>query len=349
MRLKLVLLAVGCLCILSAQALAVSNVFVMTANDALGTSSFNAAGSWSPAGAPAPGTPPDTNDYSTVGYLLRGPASGTGPYVFAGDSLTVGGGNGGGANPFQPWGPVNNNSLKFKVNGQTLTVNNLILDAGTVRDGNATNNIEHLTGNMYVTSNGGQLAAQSLLYIDSLISGPGPLYIGDNGNNDVGRQVILTSPSSTYAGNIIMTAGGQTTPLRCRLTFDVGSIMNFTIGSSGVNNTITGMGTLTLNGNFNFDLSGASTNLGDSWSIVGPTTNLGNGGGPTVAPTTTYGATFAPVGFTDIGGDLWNKDANGVTYQFSEATGALTVVPEPAAWIMLLLGAMGIAIYSRKK
>ena len=124
---------------------------VMTANDASGTSSFNAAGSWSPAGAPAAGS-----TYSTAGFLLRGPASGT-SYTFAGDALTVGGGGG---NPYNLNGTPNNNALLFKVNGQTLTINNLILDAGCVRDGNGSGNFATLAGNITITANGGQFLCQ---------------------------------------------------------------------------------------------------------------------------------------------------------------------------------------------
>ena len=131
---------------------------VMTANDSnSATTSFNSDVQlhWNPAGAPAAG-----NDYSTVGYLLRTPTT-AGNYTFAGDSLTVGGGNGGGANPFLTNGSVNNNSFINKTpTGTIITVNNLILDAGYIRDGMAQTDIWTIAGNINVTANGGGLACR---------------------------------------------------------------------------------------------------------------------------------------------------------------------------------------------
>src|ERR1035438_6471860 len=99
----------------------------LTASDATGSSSFNTAGNWSPSGAPSSG-----NNYSTLGFLLRTPPSGAN-VTFAGDSLTVGGGSGGGA--FSPV-TANNNALIYKLASQTITVTNLILNGSQIRDGN---------------------------------------------------------------------------------------------------------------------------------------------------------------------------------------------------------------------
>jgi hypothetical protein len=335
MRIKRFMLLMGCLCILGAPVLAVD--VDQTANNAGNYSSFNMDVNWSPTGVPSAG-----NDYHTGGWLMRSPASGTGylggPFTFGGDSLTIGYNSTGGplGNPFNTTGAVNNNGLLFKLSNQTLTVNNLILDAGNVRDGLGDNDNWHLAGNIYVTTNGGGFLCQCAGYVDSAISGPGPIYIGDNGNGNAARTIHFTSSVSTYAGNIIMAPGTSGSANRSRMALDDNAILNFDIGASGVNNSISGLGTLTLNGDFSFDLSGASANVGDSWTIVSVAAR-------------TFGATFTAVGFTDMGTDMWNISANSTVYQFDEATGVLSVVPEPATWIMLVLGAMGIAIYSRKK
>jgi len=338
MRIKLVLiLLLGCLCILSTPAFAAS--FVMTATNAGNYSSFNMDVNWSPTGM---GVPSAGNTYSTMGWLMRSPANGTGylagDFTFAGDSLTVGGGNGAAA-PF--WtinsnGTSNNNSLIYKLSGQNLTVNNLILDGGTIRDGLGDNNTWSLNGNIYVTATGGGFIAQALGTINSAISGPGPIYIGDQGNTGTARGIFFTSASSTYAGNIYLQAALAN---RSRLVFSDDSIMNFAIGANGVNNSISGVnGIATFNGDFKFLLDGASQNIGDTWTVA----SVGS---------QTFSDTFTVKDFTaDIGGILWTKAIDvDKWYQFSESDGKLTVVPEPATWILLILGAMGIAFYSRKK
>jgi len=292
--------------------------YTLTANDALGSSSFNTAGNWSSGAAPVAGS-----TYSTVGFLLRSPTTAA-SYTFAGSSLTIGGGSG--ANPggsaflsSSGTNTANNNALIFKVSGISLTVNNLILDGGQIRDGNGAGNYATLNGNITVTANGGALMAQDTNIINSAISGSGPIYIGDNGNGSAQRIIEFTSGSSTYTGSIYFSNLGASAA-RAQLAFTAGSIMNFVIGANGVNNTIKGLsgtgtsGTLLLNGKFNFNLSGADNTVGDTWDIVDP------------GVTTTYGSSFSVNGFTQSG-SYWVQSANGVLYQFNELTGALTVLP----------------------
>jgi hypothetical protein len=319
----LLIAMLGMLCFLSATALAVT--VTMTANDPFGISSFNSAGMWSDGLAPSAG-----KDYSTVGYLLRTSIV-AGNYTFAGDTLTVGGGSGGGA--FVP-GVDNNNAFINKTpNSPIITVNNLILDASTIRDGMGTMDIWTIAGNIYVTSNGGNFNSGCHLNVNSAISGPGPIYIGDNGSGEEARATWINSGLNDYSGNI--TLMGRTAA-HARLNFADDSLMKFSIGASGVNNSISGTGTVNYYGDFYFNLDGAGTGLGDSWAVSSATSQ-------------TFGDTFTVIGFTDIGGDLWRKSANGALYEFSESTATLTVIPEPATWIMLVSAAMGIAFYVRRK
>src|SRR4030042_1320020 len=123
------LVSISIVVVLFMSANALAAPVTMTGGDGFGATSFNTAGKWSDGLAPSAG-----NTYSTVGYLLRSPTA-AGSYTFAGYSLTVGGGNGGGGNPFLTNGDINNNCLMFKANNCDLTVNNLILDAGYIRDG----------------------------------------------------------------------------------------------------------------------------------------------------------------------------------------------------------------------
>lgn len=92
--------------------------------------------------------------------------------------------------------------------------------------------------------------------------------------------------------------------------------MNFTIGYSGMNNSISGIGTAVFDGDFYFDLWGASTNIGDSWIISS-------------AAVQTFGSTFTVFEFNNMGEGLWLNCFSGVIYIFSENTAMLTVVPSP--------------------
>jgi hypothetical protein len=53
---------------------------------------------------------------------------------------------------------------------------------------------------------------------------------------------------------------------------------------------------------------------------------------------------------TDSNG-LWSGSNAGVTYQFSDSTGKLTVqaVPEPSTWALLGLGVLGMLIAFRRR
>jgi hypothetical protein len=286
---------------------------VMTANDTnSATTSFNSNVQlhWSPAGAPSAG-----NTYSTMGFLLRTPTT-AGNYTFAGDSLLVGGGSGGAV--FAP-GAADNNCLinKTPVNAGVapiITVNNLTLNGSSIRDGMGTADIWHLAGNIAVAGVGGNFICQESFYVDSVISGSAPLYIGGNGSGEAGRTVYITSATNTYNGTIQLMG---TDAAHARLTFSDNSRMNFAIGASGTSNRIFGTGTAVFNGDFNFDLTGAGMTIGDSWTIAGVTSQ-------------TFGATFTVIGFTDAGDNIWAKLANGVLYEFSESTGILTAAkPKP--------------------
>ncbi|WP_146561308.1 hypothetical protein [Posidoniimonas corsicana] len=261
----------------------------LNADDGFGASSFNAAGQWSNGQAPAAG-----NDYFTGDFRVRTPADG-GSYTFGGDSLTI-----------------NNNTeltdgtlfgLSYKGTGAegTITIDNLILDGGSINHINGTGDIFNLAGSINVVSDSVIFARQGPINVLADVSGSAT--ITNPGSDGAGRTLTFQSSSNTFDGDIINNG---------RFALAAGANLNFTIGASGVNNSVTGAGAETIyDGVFNLDLSGASSNNGDSWAIA-------------AADNQTFGGNFSIAGFADLG-DVWVGDG----YLFDTATGVLSVGEGP--------------------
>lgn len=138
-----------------------------------------------------------------------------------------------------------------------------------------------------------------------------------------GAAVFTLGGTNTYTGDTVVNAG----------QFDLASTgaLTFYATATGVNNQLSGAGTLDLDGKFIFDLSGASTVFGASWDIIDGA-SLAN---------TTYGGTFSVQGFAGVAG-VWTSG----NYQFTEATGVLQVVPEPSV-AGLLIGGLAFVVLLR--
>lgn len=304
------------LMLVSMLGLAQAAVVTTAGSDGFGGSSFNSAGVWSDASAPSAGNDYVIDDEDRV----RTPADG-GSHVFAGDSLTVKAvGSGGDFN-------IKGLSYKGTGNAGSITIDNLILDGGSVNHINGEGDVFNLYGNINVISDSIIHPKQGPINIYSAISGAGGIYIpGDSGS--AACKLWVYSPSNTYTGNIVNDG-------RFGLVDDAN--LNFVIGASGVNNYFDGVGHkhATFDGDFILDLTGAGTTLGDSWTIVN-------------APLAVYyGSTFTVAGFSAAGDGIWNGSANDAMYQFDQGTGMLTVVPEPAT--MALLGLGGLVLARRKR
>ncbi|MDF7799349.1 sulfatase-like hydrolase/transferase [Pontiellaceae bacterium B1224] len=131
---------------------------------------------------------------------------------------------------------------------------------------------------------------------------------GSNGITKSGLgELILGSANNDYTGNTTVSAGTLTLSDDAQLLFNI---------NAGANNQIAGSATVNFDGDFAFDLAGATTAVDDSWMIV-DTANLSE----------TFGDTFSVVNFTDIGNDTWVQHISGSRYYaFYEATGLLTVI-----------------------
>jgi len=162
-------------------------------------------------------------------------------------------------------------------------------------------------------------------------------------------QVFTGNGATIITGNLSLVKAGtysqtlaQTNSYRGNTTVNAGTLvladdttMTFYIGANGVNNGILGTGNLTLDGDFIFNLDDAVLTAGNSWNIV----NVGS-------LTETFGSTFTIQGYTETapGSGIWNSG----NLSFSEVTGVLSVVPEPASALLLLGGVAGLCLFRRR-
>jgi autotransporter-associated beta strand protein len=175
----------------------------------------------------------------------------------------------------------------------------------------------------------------------SAASGPTNVFAGvianatDGGSGTVSLQVSGGGTwelrgENTFTGNTTISAG--------TLTLADVSSMRFQIGDSELNNSILGSGTVNLDGELFFDLASASINVGDFWNIV-DVDNLNESYGSTFSVNSTLGL------FTGDSG-IWTLEDSGTTWEFSESTGVLTVIPEPTT---ALLGGLGMLLLLRRR
>ncbi len=261
----------------------------MSASDAFGTSAFNYQDTWDDGYFAHGGAV-----YYTGDYMMRTPASAS-SFTFAGDSLTINNTNGA------------SGGLIYKGTGTNgvVTINDLRLDGGWVQHLNGLSDKFKLDGSITVLSDSVLEATQGDIYVLADISGSADLTIETppSAIREDNRYVRILSGNNSFTGDIINKA---------RFELADGANFVFDIGASGVNNAISGSSALTtlINGVFEFDLSGATSNEGDSWSLV-------------TAANTTYGSSFEVAGFDNTSG-VWSNGS----YLFNQSTGLLTLVTQ---------------------
>ena len=167
----------------------VSGSFALKAADALGSSSFNAAGNWTnvATGAAATSAPTNTYAYLTGPFALRTPAT-AGNYTFGGASLTISSGGG----------------LNIKGGGgNTITINNLT-NGGTINNAINPSQIAVIAGNMVVV--GGTLNVSGnpgggdnrAITSAMTMSGTGAL------TNTGTGYVVYTANNSAFTGPVVV-------------------------------------------------------------------------------------------------------------------------------------------------
>ncbi|MFD0893470.1 hypothetical protein KBB96_18745 [Luteolibacter ambystomatis] len=265
----------------------------LTATNAINTSSFNAALSWSNNQAPAAG-----NAYIVpTGLSLRTPADATTNFTFGGDSLTL-----------------NGSSLVYKggTNINTITVNNFTWNGATINNASNSSTAFIIAGNQITVAGTGTstvFANNATITLNAPVVGSsGTLVLSSNGSTS-GRQVVL-SGANTYTGNIQVNGLSGAV-----LTATTGKLA-FALGTSGAYNTVSGTGTATpfaFNGIFTINLTGASTTVGTTYPLL-----------VVNSMAATFGTTFAVQDWFQAGNVWVSPDGN---YSFSTATGLLTVIP----------------------
>jgi autotransporter-associated beta strand protein len=154
------------------------NLVTMGASDASGATSFNAAGQWSNASAPA-----SANNYQTYEFTLRTPATGSGG-TFGGGSLLLSGGR-----------------LYYAgTASSTITVNNLTLNGGAQVYNGGTGTCT-LAGSVISTGTGGTLNAENGAFnLTANLSGSGPMTFVNGTTTLAGNNSGFTGPMFVGAG-----------------------------------------------------------------------------------------------------------------------------------------------------
>jgi fibronectin-binding autotransporter adhesin len=143
---------------------------------------------------------------------------------------------------------------------------------------------------------------------DVIISGVIQNSTGTSGIGKNNAGTLVLAGVNTYNGNTNVNAG--------TLELADNASIKFTLGATtGVNNSINGLGTAILNGDFVIDTSAADALSSGSWTLENVTSLTG-----------AYGSTFTVSGFSNIGSEKWEKTiGGGKKYTFDETTGILTL------------------------
>jgi autotransporter-associated beta strand protein len=182
--------------------------------------------------------------------------------------------------------------------GKTITQNKGVwLTDGTLRNGTLSSS-GGFTLNGVAPGNGGFTVSANL-------AGSGNL-------TKSGAGTATFSGVNTYTGNSTVSAGTLTLAAAAQLKFVIGA-------TSGVNNSISGAGTVVLAGDFNIDtaLTDATALTAGTWALESVTSLTG-----------AYDSSFRVLsGVTpwSVTGDIWTKTVGSKIYTFDETTGILTL------------------------
>jgi hypothetical protein len=282
-------------------------VITLNANDTSGIRSYNAAGNWSNSLAPSAG-----NDYSVSGRILYGPGT-QGTHIFAGNSLTLTSG-----------GLLVANAA----NGQTLQVNNLTLNGGSL---NNFSGAAVFSGTMTLIGSANTFrvtTTRGAVTISAKIMGTGGVIIAADGPTSV-PQLSITN-SNTFSGGTTLS---NYVPVVATSDGAFGSGFVRILG-----------GTLTLQSGVTNDYIGDSSTLFLASGLAAGSVNLAYSGADAIGQLSfDNGATFANSG-------TWGAVGSGATYESAIFTGSgfLNVVPEPST-VALIAAAVLVPLATRRR
>ena len=191
------------------------------------------------------------------------------------------------------------------------------MSAGTLLASSASGS-SALGSSTLMVNNTGTFGGKGVVQGAATIASGGTLAVGLNG---VG--------SLSFNGGLTLEAGSTT-------IFQIYSTSDFTsINLNGIGSSVTYGGTLV------FNLINFTPSVGNEFTVFNMTGGAGESGNF---------ATVVVGGYSLSGtGNLWSGSNEGVTYQFNDSTGKLTVqaVPEPSTWALLGLGVLGMLIAYR--
>jgi autotransporter-associated beta strand protein len=135
-----------------------------------------------------------------------------------------------------------------------------------------------------------------------------------------GAGAMILSGVNTYSGNTAVNAGSLALADNAQLKFITGA-------TSGASNSISGTGTLTIDGDFNID-----TTITDATALTSGTWVLVNAS--TLSETFTSSFTIIGAGWSETA-NVWTKTVGNKTYTFTEADGTLVLssASSYATWI----------------
>lgn len=187
--------------------------------------------------------------------------------------------------------------------GDGSVTNTLVLNGGTLQAGGAITSPS--TRGVTLSANSTVDTVANAVSIAGVIS-------GSNGLTKGGTGTLTLSGANTYTGNTVVNAG--------TLALTSTSQQAFTIGANGVSTSVSGTGTVTIDGTFNLNLTGADLTNGNSWTLVNAATL-----------TESFTTNFNIPGFTQLA-DVWTKVDGIKTWTFTESTGVLSLTVSSGAY-----------------
>ena len=231
------------------------------------------------------------------------------------------------ANSVAPNRKVNNALNNLTLNGGTLTATKGNEDSTDIRpgegygawglNGTVTSTGTSTIDTTAVTGKAGHvlLSSNTADTVFDVVSGTltvaSVLQTGDSVTNygltKSGSGTLALTAANVYTGNTTVNAGTLALADNAQLKFVLGA-------TSGTNNSLSGAGNASLDGDFVIDTTAADSLPSGTWTLENVTGLTG-----------AYGSTFTVVGFTDAGSNKWTKVNGAKLYTFDETTGVLTL------------------------